>query len=141
MQLSRDSGRSAEAGARLVVIGQDTPQNAARFRERFDLELDLLVDTDRRAYEAAGTKVGTLFELLGPRVVARGQRRARESGVFQGAIEGHPAQLGGLVLVTPGGGVAWAHLSNDSSDYPPNEEVIEAVRAALERGDPHPAVA
>ena len=115
--------------------------NAAHFRGQFDLELDLLVDTDRRAYKAAGTKVGTLSELLGPRVLARGLRRGRESGVHQGTLQGHPAQLGGLMLVTPGGDVPWVHLSGDASDYPPNTEAIEAVRAALERGDPRPAAA
>ena len=139
--MNRDRERFAEAGAPLAIIGQGTPVDAARFRERFDLDLDLLVDTDRRAYKAAGAKVGALSELLSPRVVARGLRRARESRVFQGAIDGHPAQLGGLMLVTPGGQVPWVHLSEDASDYPPNGEVIEAVRAALEQGDPSSSAA
>ena len=139
--MNRDRDAFGEAGARLVVIGQGTPVNAAHFRRQFDLELDLLVDTDRRAYKAAGTKVGTLSELLAPRVVARALRRGRESGVHQGGIQGHPAQLGGLMLVTPGGGVPWVHLSGDASDYPPNAEAIEAVRAALKRGDPRPVAA
>jgi hypothetical protein len=82
-----------------------------------------------------------LRELLGPRVVARGLGRALQSRVVQGAIEGHPAQLGGLMLVTPGGDVPWAHLSGDASDYPPNGEVIESVRAALEHEEPRPAAA
>ena len=104
--MNRDREQFAEAGAPLCVIGQGTPVNAARFLRDYDLELDLLVDTDRLAYKAAGTKVGTLRELVGPTMVARGLRRSRESGVFQGKIVGHPAQLGGLMLVTPGGEVA-----------------------------------
>ena len=35
------------------------------------------------------------------------------------------------MLVTPGGDVPWAHLSDDASDYPPNAEVAESVRRAL----------
>lgn len=128
----------AEAGVRLVVIGQGTPMNAAAFRERFDLGLELLVDTDRRAYAAAGTKVATVSELLAPRMVARGLRRSLRSGVTQGSVQGHPAQLGGLMLVTPGGDVPWVHLSDDASDYPPSGEVLEAVREALGRGDRSP---
>ena len=119
------------AGAPLVVIGQGTPSNAAWFRERFDLDLDLLVDTDRKAYKAAGTKVATFGELLGPKMVSRGLRRSFDTGVRQGKTVGHPAQLGGLMLVTPGGDVPWAHLSDDASDYPPNAEVAESVRRAL----------
>ena len=139
--MNRNRHRFAEAGAPLAIVGQGTPFNAARFRERFDLDLDLLADTDRRAYKAAGAKVGTLSELLSPRVIARALRRGRQSGVFQGAIDGHPAQLGGLMLVTPGGEAPWVHLSGDASDYPPNAEVIEAVRTALEQPDPSPAAA
>ncbi len=139
--MNRDRQRFAEAGAPLVVIGQGSPPSAAAFRERLDLDLDVLVDTDRRAYRAAGAKVGKPSELLGPRVLARGLRRARESRVFQGAIDGHPAQLGGLMLVTPGGEVPWVHLSDDASDYPPNETVLEAVRAALDPREPRPEAA
>jgi len=132
--LNRDRDAFTEAGAPLAVIGQGTPANAAWFREEFGLEIDILVDTDRLAYKAAGTKVATVGELVGPKLVARGLRRTRRSGVRQGKIVGHPAQLGGLMLVTPGGGVPWAHLSDDAGDYPPNQEVIEAVRAALAPG-------
>ena len=138
MRLNRDSQRFADAGAPLVVIGQGSPTSAAGFRERLGLDLDLLVDSDRRAYRAVGTKVGKLSELLGPRVIARGLRRARQSRVLQGAVDGHPAQLGGLMLVTPGGEVPWVHLSDDASDYPPNATVLAAVRAALDHRDPRP---
>lgn len=114
-----------------MVIGQGTPANAAWFRDNFDLDLDLLVDTDRRAYKAAGAKVATFSELLGPKMVSRGLKRGRDSGVRQGKTVGHPAQLGGLMLVTPDGKVPWVHLSDDASDYPPNAEVVEAVRRSL----------
>lgn len=129
--MNRDRARFAEAGAPLFVVGQGTPGNAAAFRSEFGLDLDLLADTDRRAYKAAGTKVATLGELIGPKMILRGFRRGRESGTRQGKVVGHPAQLGGLMLVTPGGDVPWAHLSDDASDYPPNGEVLDAIRSAL----------
>ena len=129
--MNRDREAFTEAGAPLVAIGQGTPANAAQFREQLGLEIDVLVDTDRLAYKAAGTKVATLGELLSPKMVLRGLRRARHSRVIQGKTVGHPAQLGGLMLVMPGSEVPWAHLSDDASDYPPNAEVIRAVRAAL----------
>ena len=124
-----------------MLIGQGEPTNAARFRERFGLDLQLLVDTDRRAYKAAGTKVGTLSELLGVKVVAKGIARAGRSRVIQGPVDGHPAQLGGMMLVLPGGKVPWVHLSDDASDYPANDEVLEAVRAALGGADLAPEAA
>ena len=132
--MNRDRESFAEAGAPLTVIGQGTPANAAWFRREFDLDIDLLVDTDRLAYKAAGTKVATVGELVGPKMLARGLNRARSSGVIQGRIVGHPAQLGGLMLVLPDGSAPWTHLSDDASDYPPNPEVIEAVRSTLVGG-------
>jgi len=129
--LNRDRDRFAAAGAPLFVVGQGTPGNAAWFREEFQLDIELLVDTDRRAYKAAGTKVATGRELFSPKIVVRGLRRSRASGAGQGKVVGHPAQLGGLMLITPGGEVPWTHLSDDASDYPPNDAVLEAITGAL----------
>ena len=94
----------------------------------------MLVDTRRQAYKAAGTKIATFSELLGPRVVAKGVRRAAASGVHQGRTVGHPAQLGGVLLVMPDGSIPYSHLSDDASDNPPNEEVLAAVRRATQGG-------
>ena len=116
---------------RLVVVGQGTPEQARHFRDSQKVELDLYVDTDRGAYRAAGTKKATFGELLGPRMVLRGARRTLASLVHQGRTVGHPAQLGGVLLVMPDGSVPYAHLSDDASDNPPNEEVLKAVRQAL----------
>lgn len=137
--MNRDHRRFAEAGAPLFAIGQGTPADAARFRDELGLELDVLVDTDRRAYEAAGTKIATVGELVGPKMLLRGLQRSRRSKVVQGKIVGHAAQLGGLLLLEPGGNVPWAHLSDDASDYPPNHEVLEAIRRALPATDRRPA--
>jgi hypothetical protein len=134
VQLHRDRKRFADAGVRLVVIGQGRPEQAAHFRDSHKLDLDMLVDTRRQAYKAAGTKIATFGELLGPRVVAKGVRRAAASGVHQGRTVGHPAQLGGVLLVMPDGSIPYAHLSDDASDNPPNDEVLEAVRRATKDG-------
>jgi prostamide/prostaglandin F2alpha synthase len=128
--LNRDREEFEAAGVRLVVIGMGTPGNASHFRESHHLDLELLVDTDRQAYKAAGAKKATFGELLGPRVVAKGMRRALASRVHQGRTIGHPAQLGGVMIVMPDGSVPWVHLSDDASDNPPNELVLEAARSA-----------
>jgi hypothetical protein len=41
---------------------------------------------------------------------------------------GHPAQLGGAMVVTPDGSVAWSHMADDASDNAANEELLEAAR-------------
>ena len=56
MQLHRARGEFEAAGARLVLIGQLTPEHAAQFRRRQGLELTVLADKDRASYKVAGTK-------------------------------------------------------------------------------------
>lgn len=130
MQLHRDRSKFDAAGVRLAVIGQGTPRHAAHFRDSHDIDLPLYVDEGRDSYRAAGTKVATVGELLGPRVVAKGAATTARDGVVQGRIVGHAAQLGGVLIVKPGNAIAYVHLADDASDNPANEDVLGAARAA-----------
>ena len=130
MQLHRDRDEFEAAGVRLAVIGMGTPEHARNFRDTQHVDLDLLVDPDRKAYKAAGTKKATFGELLGPKVVLKGARRGLAARVHQGRTIGHPAQLGGVMIVTPDGRVPYVHLADDASDNPPNSEVLDAARQA-----------
>ena len=130
MQLHRDRKKFEEAGVRLVVIGQGRPEDARNFSDQLKVDLPIYVSGDRAAYRAAGTKVGTLGELLGPRSVLKGIRRSASDRVVQGRTVGHAAQLGGVLIVEPDGSIPYAHLAEDASDNPPNDEVLAAARAA-----------
>ena len=130
MQLHRDRDRFEASGARLAVIGQGRPAQAADFRRSQKLEIPLLVDGKREAYKAAGTKIATASELLGPSVLLKGLKRGLSTRVRQGRTIGHPAQLGGVLVVAPDGTIPYAHLADDAGDNPPNDEVLEAVEAA-----------
>src|SRR5438128_1625812 len=134
MQLHRDRDKFAAAGANVVLIGQGTPAQAANFKRKQGIELPLLVDPDRRTYKAAGAKTATFSELLGPTVVLKGMQRGLKNRLRQGRTVGHPAQLGGVLVVAPDGRVTWAHLADDASDNPPNEPVLEAARRAAVEG-------
>ena len=130
MQLHRDRHRFEEAGVRLVVVGQGEPENARDFRREQGIDLDLLVDPDRRSYKAAGAKLAVFSELFGlPRLMWRGLKRARAVGVSQGKTIGHPAQAGGVLVVAPDGSIPWSHMSRDAGDIPSNDDVLRAARA------------
>ena len=132
--MHRDRELFEQAGVELVAVGNGSPEEAAEFLEDQGLDgLRVLVDPSRRAYEAAGAKLGTLPELVGRRVWERA-RRARASGLRQGPIAGHAAQLGGVLIVTPDGSVPYAHLAENAGDTPPNEEVLAAARTAAGAG-------
>jgi peroxiredoxin len=124
------------AGTCVVLIGQATPRQAAHFRRRLGIDLPVLADESRESYRAAGAKVATAGELLGPRSVSQGLRKTFESRgkVHQGRIVGHPAQLGGAMVITPGGEVAWSHMAEEASDNASPDEILEAARRASTTG-------
>ena len=133
MQLHRHREEFEEAGARLAVIGQGTPRHAEHFIEEYGLDgMQVLVDPDRKTYKVAGAKIATVDELWHPRIVARGAKLTATDRLVQGRTQGHGAQLGGVLVVARDGGVVWAHLSEDASDDPPTEEVLEAARKAAD---------
>ena len=79
------------AGAGLVLIGQLTPRHAAHFRRREKIELAVLADEDRASYAAAGARLGSMTDLVGPKVVAKGALTTLRTGKLQGRTLGHPA--------------------------------------------------
>jgi len=118
------------AGARLVLIGQLTPRHATHFRRRQEIDLPVLADDERVSYKAAGAKMARVNELVGPKVVAKGVLTSLRTGKTQTRTIGHPAQLGGAMVIGQDGTIAWSHMSKDASDNASPEEILAAVRGA-----------
>jgi peroxiredoxin len=136
VQLHHNRERFAASGARLVLVGQGTPDDAKRFRRVQSVDVDVYSDPSRHTYEAAGAKQATFSELINPKTVARGLKHTVSSRLRQGSIAVHqgrivdnPAQLGGVLVIAPDGSIRYAHMSQDASDVPPVNEVLAAVRA------------
>jgi hypothetical protein len=116
VQLHRAHRRFEAAGLGIVLIGMGTPRHAAWFRAKYAPSLGVLADERRASYRAAGLRMGTTAQLVGPRSVAGGVRHALRSGVVQGRPIGNPAQLGGALVVDRGGGVLMEHRSANAAD-------------------------
>jgi peroxiredoxin len=127
VELNRASARFTEAGARLVLIGQGTPEDARRFRRHLDIGLQILTDAERVTYLWAGTKLATLDELIGPLVVGRALVRMAQQRVFIGHNTADEAQLGGSIVVLPDGRVPFTHISRDASDVASPGEILAAL--------------
>jgi prostamide/prostaglandin F2alpha synthase len=134
VQLDRARNRFAEAGARLVLIGQGTPNDATRFRRHLRIELQVLTDVDRVTYLWAGTKLATLDELIGPVVVVRGLLAMARTQVFLGHNTADEAQLGGSIVVLPDGTIPFSHISRDASDMARPDEILEVLATLPIRG-------
>jgi hypothetical protein len=135
VQLHRAKEELESAGVSLVLIGQATPRHATQFRRRQGIDLPVLADEHRDSYRAAGAKIGTFNELLGPRSVVKGAARTLRSGgrIRQGRTIGHPAQLGGAMLIAPDARVAWSRMSEDASDNASPAEIVAAARDLTSR--------
>jgi peroxiredoxin len=129
VQLYRAKDEIEAAGATLSLIGQATPRHAAHFRRTMDIDVPILADEHRDSYKAAGAKIATMSELVGPKMLVKGAGASRKLGVRQGRTIGHPAQLGGAMIITPDGAVAWSHMSRDASDNAEPDEILGALRA------------
>jgi AhpC/TSA antioxidant enzyme len=119
--------RFEAAGANLVLIGQLTPRHAAHFRRRQNIDLPVLADEDRRSYKAAGAKVGSMGDLLGPKVVAKGALTTLRTGKLQGRTLGHPAQLGGAMVIAPPNEIVFSRMAKDASDNASPEEILASA--------------
>lgn len=125
MQLHREYPRIRRAGAELALVGNGTRHFARAFRDEQRITCPVYVDTERRAYAALGMKRG-----MGPLDALRTLKhaaRARRAGFRQSEVQGDAWQLGGVLVVQPGGDVVYRHLSGTAGDHPEVEDVLAAV--------------
>ncbi len=115
------------AGAELTIIGSGSAEFARALRAELGLgdDVRLLVDPELRSYRAAELRRGR-SELLSPRLGANALRALR-SGFRQGAVEGDPFQLGGVLVIRPGGALTLRHVSREAGDPAPLDDVIAAL--------------
>jgi hypothetical protein len=128
VQLHRAREQFEAAGAKLVLIGQATPRQAAHFRRKLGIELPVLADEKRRTYKLAGFPRATVGQLLGPRSVLSGVKHGARSGVMQGRIVGDAAQLGGAMVIGPGDEVLFEQREKNAGDTIEPAGLLEAVR-------------
>ncbi|GBD46416.1 AhpC/TSA family protein [Thermoleophilum album] len=134
IELDRRREEFERAGGSVWLIGQATPRHAAHFRRKLEIALPVLADRERTSYKLAGAKIATFGELLGAKSLSAGtQQMLRSFGrVRQGRVVGHPAQLGGALVIAPDGRVVHAHMAEDAADNATADELLEALRSAVE---------
>lgn len=125
------------AGANVIIVGQGEPERAARYAERQGIDVSILVDPDRRGYEAYGLLEGTTAQILfdAPDEFLRCDLEAGLSlsasrhGTDRALVD-NPWQLPGEFVVAPDGRLAHAHRYQWCEDYPDPRVHVAAIRAA-----------
>lgn len=126
MQLHRELPEIRRRGAELVFIGNGNRHFAEAFKQERGIECPLYVDTRRDSYRALGMKRGLGVTLGSPSAMLH-MARALKAGFRQGRTRGDAWQLGGVLVVKPGGRIAYRHLSNEAGDHPPVADVMKAL--------------
>jgi len=109
---------------RLVVIGMGATETAHRFKNDYRLPFTVLVDKKRESYRLLGLKRGSISELMGPRVWAKGIKNIVRHG--QGIPKEDPYQLGGAALVE-NRKVKFVHRASTSADNLPVDKLLAHV--------------
>ncbi len=109
-------------GAELIVVGNGRPDQAATFKDELGLTIPLLVDPTGAAYRAAGLQRGLskVFKFG----TFRNAARAKGKGFRQKGVQGDPWQLGGTLLIAPGGKVLLHQISHEAGDHPDPQQLI-----------------
>lgn len=92
--------------------------------------MTVLADNDRVSYRAAGTRKGSLGQLVGPSVLAKGLATTVRTRKLQTRTIGDPAQLGGAMVIRQDGTVAFSKMAKDASDNVSPDELLAAVQSA-----------
>lgn len=140
-ELGAASADITARGARLVLVGCGTAEQARRFDEAKGLTargIALYTDPDGAAYRAAETSrsyARTFFDAGARHAYAR----ARASGHRITGVQGDVPQLGAVFVVRPPAEAVYAHRSRFAGDHPELDALFAAVTSA--RPSSRPAAA
>lgn len=122
------------AGAELAVVGNGTVAHLRWFLEDQAPDFPTYTDPTLVVYREAGMRrdARAYLDLRAVKSVLR----AKRAGFTQPGVKGDPWQQGGVLVILPGGEVAYRHVSEYLGDHPPPAEVLAALRGP--GGEAHP---
>ena len=115
-------------GVEVAIVTFDTIARAKAYVAETDTSWPILFDTDRLVYHQFGMIRGTWGAIYRPRsifkylqLLAKGERLAKPGSDLR--------QMGGDVLLDPGGIIRLIHASQDPHDRPSVAELLAVVAA------------
>jgi hypothetical protein len=127
LQLQQHQSELDAGGIAVAVVTFEAHWIAEAYARETQLPWPLLLDPERRLYNAYGLVQGTATQVLGPgswweymKILARGRKLHRPTGDIY--------QLGGDVLVDPAGIIRLHYVSTTSVDRPELADILAAAR-------------
>jgi hypothetical protein len=124
-ELSKYENQFSERGSRIAVIGPGQASHLAEFREVTGYRSDLFADPGREAYRVLGFSSG-ISKMFGIKPV-QGALSALKSGIRPGKLQGNAFQIGGAVVIAPGGELRYLYREKYVGDHPQVAEILGAV--------------
>ncbi len=116
-------------GVKIAVVTFEFGSAAQAYVRETDLPWPMLVDESRALYVAYGMERGSWWAIYGPaswwiyaKLLVKGRRLQRSHGNYD--------QLGGNVLIDPGGIVRLHHVGSGPADRPSVTTIIDRIRNA-----------
>lgn len=116
----------AARGATLYVIGLGAISFIAGLRDTTGYQGPVLIDPDRKAYQAAAFK-RPLLGILDPRTLFSGMA-ALKAGYAQSAPQGDAAQLGGVFVITPQDRLLLRHIEQFAGDTVREDRLLGVLK-------------
>ncbi len=117
------------AGAEIAVVSFGQGEVMEYYARDLRIPFPLLSDPARSAYQAYGLRKGSFWTIFGPKTVWTYVKLMARGRLFRG-IQADPFQLGGDFVIDGEGSVRFAHRSEDPTDRPSADRLLEAVREA-----------
>jgi peroxiredoxin len=121
--------RIIEAGLKIVVVMQGSPEITAIFAEQFAPGLLCLSDQERKAYRAYGLERGNLFQtFLNPSVWAAVSKSRKKGYRVEPPPAGQDAmQMSGTFIISKTGRIELPYYYDHIADHPPVELLLNGV--------------
>jgi peroxiredoxin len=126
VQIWRDRENYQRGGAKIIFIGNGSPQFIKIFKEDLNIkDAPVFTDPSLASFRAVGFRRGFLAA-LGPKSLLNGRKLFKE-GHKQGESfnreTGDLWQLGGVVAINPDGRVGYHYISLATGDFPPEKDL------------------
>ena len=110
----------------MAAVGLGDFVFARAFIQQTGITFPLLVDEERKTYEAMDLKEANIFHLFRKENRERRQE-AKEAGFSQDGIKKNPFQLGGAFVFGPGNVDRFAHIAETFSDNAKVSDLLDAL--------------
>ena len=129
VDVQRNYPQIKQAGGQLLLVTMGTPQQAAKFRAKFDFdsELTLLADASREAFGAYGLERGSVRQVMGPKVWLPLLRGMVRGGA--GKPVGDIWQMPGEFVIDRQGIIRYAHYPTHQAEHPSPQQIIAALQS------------